>query len=146
MTVYISAQTYPFVGNDLWKLTFFLFCWCFMQASDVWSQPSSTNFRQCIVSNSHKSKFVCMSVIYLAFLLSFLNLIQSLVLNFVEQDSHTNGYIIINANGGLNQMRFGVRLLLYRSVLGYYLYLMADICLHCSSHCRYVIWLLLLRS
>ena len=43
-------------------------------------------------------------------------------------------------------MRFGVRLLLYRSVLGYYLYLMADICWHCSSHCRYVIWLLLLRS
>ncbi|CAD6219058.1 unnamed protein product [Miscanthus lutarioriparius] len=49
------------------------------EASDVWSQPSSTNFRQCIVSNSHK-----------------------------KQDSHTNGYIIINANGGLNQMRFGI--------------------------------------
>lgn len=49
------------------------------EASDVWSQPSSTNFRQCIVSNSHKN-----------------------------QDSHTNGYIIINANGGLNQMRFGI--------------------------------------
>ncbi|CAN6217830.1 unnamed protein product [Urochloa humidicola] len=46
---------------------------------DVWSQPSSTNFRQCIVSNSHK-----------------------------KQDSQTNGYILINANGGLNQMRFGI--------------------------------------
>ncbi|XP_062199174.1 O-fucosyltransferase 35-like [Phragmites australis] len=49
------------------------------EASDVWSQPSSTQFRQCIVSNSHK-----------------------------KQDSHTNGYILINANGGLNQMRFGI--------------------------------------
>ncbi|KAJ1289858.1 hypothetical protein BS78_02G197200 [Paspalum vaginatum] len=49
------------------------------EASGVWSQPSSTNFRQCIVSNSHK-----------------------------KQDSHTNGYILINANGGLNQMRFGI--------------------------------------
>jgi len=49
------------------------------EAFDVWSQPSSVNFRQCIVSNSHK-----------------------------KQDSHTNGYILINANGGLNQMRFGI--------------------------------------
>nr|CAB3453524.1 unnamed protein product [Digitaria exilis] len=48
-------------------------------AFDVWSQPSSKNFRQCFVSNSHK-----------------------------KQDSHTNGYILINANGGLNQMRFGI--------------------------------------
>ncbi|XP_051187579.1 O-fucosyltransferase 35 [Lolium perenne] len=49
------------------------------EASDVWSQPSSANFRQCIVSNSHK-----------------------------KQDSRTSGYILINANGGLNQMRFGI--------------------------------------
>uniref|UniRef100_A0A0E0M1S5 O-fucosyltransferase family protein n=1 Tax=Oryza punctata TaxID=4537 RepID=A0A0E0M1S5_ORYPU len=48
-------------------------------APDVWSQPSSAKFRQCIVSNSHK-----------------------------KEDSHTNGYILINANGGLNQMRFGI--------------------------------------
>nr|QGN65432.1 growth regulator related protein [Oryza alta] len=49
------------------------------EAPDVWSQPSSAKFRQCIVSNSHK-----------------------------KEDSHTNGYILINANGGLNQMRFGI--------------------------------------
>ncbi|GJN33867.1 hypothetical protein PR202_gb22495 [Eleusine coracana subsp. coracana] len=50
-----------------------------LQTSGVWSHPISTNFRQCIVSNSHK-----------------------------KEDSHTNGYILINANGGLNQMRFGI--------------------------------------
>nr|QGN65437.1 growth regulator related protein [Oryza coarctata] len=50
-----------------------------LEASDVWSQPSSAKFRQCIVSNSHK-----------------------------KEDSHTNGYILVNANGGLNQMRFGI--------------------------------------
>ncbi|KAK3133441.1 hypothetical protein QOZ80_6AG0536580 [Eleusine coracana subsp. coracana] len=49
------------------------------ETSGVWSHPISTNFRQCIVSNSHK-----------------------------KEDSHTNGYILINANGGLNQMRFGI--------------------------------------
>nr|QGN65423.1 growth regulator related protein [Oryza sativa f. spontanea] len=49
------------------------------EAPDVWSQPSSGKFRQCIISNSHK-----------------------------KEDSHTNGYILINANGGLNQMRFGI--------------------------------------
>ncbi|KAI4990568.1 hypothetical protein ZWY2020_038931 [Hordeum vulgare] len=50
-----------------------------VEASDVWFQPSNENFRQCIVSNSHK-----------------------------KQDSRSNGYILINANGGLNQMRFGI--------------------------------------
>ncbi|KQJ90435.1 hypothetical protein BRADI_4g31480v3 [Brachypodium distachyon] len=49
------------------------------EASDVWSHPSSEHFRQCIVSNSHK-----------------------------KNDSQTTGYVLINANGGLNQMRFGI--------------------------------------
>ncbi|GKV17915.1 hypothetical protein SLEP1_g28367 [Rubroshorea leprosula] len=46
----------------------------------IWSQPNSENFTQCIDhSKSHK-----------------------------KLDAKTNGYILSNANGGLNQMRFGI--------------------------------------
>ncbi|XP_050216201.1 O-fucosyltransferase 35 [Mercurialis annua] len=48
--------------------------------SSIWSKSNSDNFTQCIGrSNSRK-----------------------------ELDAKTNGYILINANGGLNQMRFGI--------------------------------------
>ncbi|KAL5065803.1 hypothetical protein RYX36_027540 [Vicia faba] len=48
--------------------------------SDVWSKPNSENFTQCIdLSKNHK-----------------------------KLDAKTNGYILVNANGGLNQMRFGI--------------------------------------
>ncbi|KMS96217.1 hypothetical protein BVRB_001260 isoform B [Beta vulgaris subsp. vulgaris] len=48
--------------------------------SDIWSRPSSGNFSQCIdLPKRHK-----------------------------KLDENTNGYILINANGGLNQMRFGI--------------------------------------
>ncbi|XWS17483.1 hypothetical protein CRYUN_Cryun33cG0071700 [Craigia yunnanensis] len=48
--------------------------------SGVWSQPNSENFTQCIDHSKNHKKL----------------------------DSKTNGYILINANGGLNQMRFGI--------------------------------------
>ncbi|KAH9620227.1 hypothetical protein KSS87_002709 [Heliosperma pusillum] len=48
--------------------------------SEIWAKSNSENFSQCIeLSKSHK-----------------------------RLDEKTNGYILINANGGLNQMRFGI--------------------------------------
>ncbi|RVW44105.1 O-fucosyltransferase 35 [Vitis vinifera] len=48
--------------------------------SDIWSKPNSENFTQCVNQPRIHKKL----------------------------DAKTNGYIIINANGGLNQMRFGI--------------------------------------
>ncbi|XWS26603.1 hypothetical protein CRYUN_Cryun26dG0044900 [Craigia yunnanensis] len=48
--------------------------------SGVWSRPNSENFTQCI---DHSK-------------------------NYKKLDTKTNGYILANANGGLNQMRFGI--------------------------------------
>ncbi|PKA47041.1 Uncharacterized protein AXF42_Ash011715 [Apostasia shenzhenica] len=45
----------------------------------IWAKPNSENFTQCIEPGSHKNL-----------------------------DATSNGYILINANGGLNQMRFGI--------------------------------------
>ncbi|XP_074339382.1 O-fucosyltransferase 35-like isoform X2 [Apium graveolens] len=50
------------------------------QHSGIWSQPDSDNFTQCIERpKSHQ-----------------------------QLDASTNGFLLINANGGLNQMRFGI--------------------------------------
>ncbi|GMJ07301.1 hypothetical protein like AT5G35570 [Hibiscus trionum] len=48
--------------------------------SGIWSQPNSENFTQCIDHSKTQKKL----------------------------DAKTNGYILVNANGGLNQMRFGI--------------------------------------
>ncbi|KAL2581001.1 hypothetical protein AAZV13_15G159400 [Glycine max] len=51
-----------------------------IQESGVWSRPNYDNFTQCIdLPRNHK-----------------------------KLDEKTNGYILVNANGGLNQMRFGI--------------------------------------
>ncbi|CAI0387834.1 unnamed protein product [Linum tenue] len=51
-----------------------------VELSGIWARPDSDNFTHCIdLPRSHK-----------------------------KLDAKTNGYILINANGGLNQMRFGI--------------------------------------
>ncbi|CAA7401264.1 unnamed protein product [Spirodela intermedia] len=47
--------------------------------ASIWAKPSSENFAQCIGSQVNK-----------------------------KLDAKTNGFLLINANGGLNQMRFGI--------------------------------------
>uniref|UniRef100_A0A2P2MCD6 O-fucosyltransferase family protein n=1 Tax=Rhizophora mucronata TaxID=61149 RepID=A0A2P2MCD6_RHIMU len=51
------------------------------QLPGIWSKPNSENFTQCIDDQSRSHK---------------------------KLGAKTNGYILINANGGLNQMRFGI--------------------------------------
>ncbi|CAN8232576.1 unnamed protein product [Cochlearia groenlandica] len=51
-----------------------------VEYSGVWAKPESRNFSQCIDSSRRRKKLA----------------------------ANTNGYILINANGGLNQMRFGI--------------------------------------
>ncbi|KAK8931278.1 hypothetical protein KSP39_PZI016448 [Platanthera zijinensis] len=50
-----------------------------LQHLEIWAKPNSENFKKCIEPASYK-----------------------------KLDVMTNGYILINANGGLNQMRFGI--------------------------------------
>ncbi|XP_042507641.1 O-fucosyltransferase 35-like isoform X2 [Macadamia integrifolia] len=51
-----------------------------LKYSDIWSNPNSENFIQCINHPKGHKKL----------------------------DANTNGYLLVNANGGLNQMRFGI--------------------------------------
>ncbi|ONK66100.1 uncharacterized protein A4U43_C06F4150 [Asparagus officinalis] len=52
----------------------------FVELKGIWAKPNSENFTQCIGHVDHQKKL----------------------------DAKTNGYLLINANGGLNQMRFGI--------------------------------------
>ncbi|CAA6664662.1 unnamed protein product [Spirodela intermedia] len=94
----VGAEFVPRERRKLRNLMFFCFCgvclllglakicatrWVGFTASDqlsgIWAKPSSENFAQCIGSQVNK-----------------------------KLDAKTNGFLLINANGGLNQMRFGI--------------------------------------
>lgn len=84
-----------------------------LQIPEIWMKPNSDDFNKCIARPRNRiSKFT----------VPLLNLSSSLALidfylTFANIDfpagtgSKTNGYLLVHANGGLNQMRTGVRVL-----------------------------------
>ncbi|KAG6511823.1 hypothetical protein ZIOFF_029901 [Zingiber officinale] len=77
---YLTKALLGMVINLNFFLTWPYQCKCFfLQYSGIWAKPKSENFTKCIDHTTKK-----------------------------KIDAKTNGYILINANGGLNQMRFGI--------------------------------------
>ena len=79
------------------------------QVPEIWMKPESEGYRQCIERpKNHRSKFLS-PMFHLAFFqlqiqLHYLN--QGMLA--AGANNATVGYLIVDANGGLNQMRMGV--------------------------------------
>uniref|UniRef100_A0A452Z8D5 Uncharacterized protein n=1 Tax=Aegilops tauschii subsp. strangulata TaxID=200361 RepID=A0A452Z8D5_AEGTS len=77
------------------------------QIPEIWMKPDSGGYSQCIVRpKNQRSKFL---VLPFTPFFSQLQLRLRLIFSRVAgTDNATVGYLIVDANGGLNQMRMGV--------------------------------------
>lgn len=85
-----------------------LYVWIwFLQVPEIWMKPNSDNYYKCISRPRNRismSRFQFSECIWC----SSLVMCSDIGVLFSGTGSSTNGYILVHANGGLNQMRTGV--------------------------------------
>ena len=116
-----------------------------LQIPEIWQKPESSNYRQCASRpKSHSSKLLIFAFSYSPNSFSFFFFFLLKILAGSGARRKTNGYLLVHANGGLNQMRTGVSFnvptpkcfLLHLWSLVFFLPLFY------TEKCRYVTWLL----
>lgn len=82
-----------------------------LQVPEIWMKPNSDNYYQCIVGSKNRTSML--KAIPFFFWKEFEYFCQKFKIKCLFElvlgtGSATNGYLIVHANGGLNQMRTGV--------------------------------------